>query len=804
MELLIHDLRLALRQIRRAPAFAFFIVATLTVAIGANTTIFSAANALLLRPLPWPESHRMVQLTGSYVGRGDDWSVSLPNALDWRRQNQSFDDLAYYQGASLSFAGDGHPERLRALRSSANLFALLGIAPAMGRAFTAQEDAPNAERVALLSHALWQRRFGGAADVVGRVISLSGNPHTIVGVMPEGFSFRRPGVELWMPLRQDETTWGRGNGGLQVLARLSGRVTVEQAQLDMDAVSARLAEAYPATNAELGAQLTPLREALYGDQIFLALYTLLAAVAFVLLIACVNVGNLLLARATTREREVAVRTALGASRRRVARQLLTESLLLALLGGAGGVVVAVWGTRTLAAAIPEGANIPPEFHIDVVVLAFTAALTVLTGIGFGIAPALKSARPDLTQLLGGRSGSAGNRQRARRRNLLVVAEVALATVLLVSAGLMVRSLSGLLATDPGFHTSDVLTVRVSLDASYRQSEQVTTFQRQVEERMKAVPGVRAAGAVDWLPLGGTSNFNDFRLENDDTKQSAGFVIVTPGYLDAMGIPMIRGRGLEESDVRALPGAVVINQTMARRFWPDREAIGMRIRASMDEGDSASYWRTVVGIAGDVRHGGLDQEPRAEMYVPLSQYRYTLSAITFVVRTDQDPLALGEPVRQAIWSVDANQPVFEVRTMERLVRESSAVLLARILAGALAVFGLVALLLAALGLYGVISYSVAQRTYEIGVRCALGADRRRVLGLVMGQGMSLVAMGMFLGLMGAFAMTRLMKSILFTVSTLDPISFAVPAVTLFAVAFVATLIPALRAASINPLLALRTE
>jgi putative ABC transport system permease protein len=799
-----YDLRHALRQIRRAPAFTFFVVTTLAVAIGANTTIFSAVNALLLRPLPWAESHRLVQLTGSYVGRGDDWSVSLPNALDWRRQNSSFAEIAYYQSASLSLTREGSPEQLRAQRTSANLFPLLGVGPQLGRGFTPEEDTPTGERVALLSYALWQRRFGGAADVVGRIISLSGNPHTIVGVMPESFSFPRPDVELWVPVRHDETTWARGNGGLQVLGRLNAGMTLEQAQRDMAAVSTRLAESYPATNAELSAHLTPLRQALYGNQLFVALYTLFAAVAFVLLIASVNVGNLMLARATTREREVAVRAALGAGRRRVAAQLLTESLVLASLGGAGGALLAVWGTRALAAAIPEGSAIPPDFAVDKVVLAFTAVLALLSGIGFGIAPAIKAAQPDLTQLLGGRSGSASNRQRARRRNLLVVAEVALATMLLVSASLMIRSLSGLLATDPGFRTSDVLTFRVSLGARYTQSAQIAGFQRQVEEHIRALPGVQGVGAVDWVPLGGTNNFNDFRFEESPAQQSAGTVIVTPGYHDAMGIQLIQGRGIEERDVRAGPGVVVINSTMARRFWPDRSALGTRIRIGMDDGDAEPYWRTVVGVVGDVRHSGLDEQPRAEMYVPLAQLRWPLSGMTFVVRAEQDPLALVEPLRQAVWSVDPEQPVYQVRTMERLVDESSAVLIARILAGALALFGAVALLLAALGLYGVISYSVAQRTYEIGVRCALGADRRRVLALVMTQGMSLVATGLVFGLIGAFSMTRLMKSILFTVGALDPISFIFSAGALAAVAAAATSIPALRAARIDPVMALRAE
>jgi predicted permease len=806
MQALLHDLRYALRQIRLAPAFTFFVVITLAIGIGANTTIFSIVNALLLRPLPYTGADRLVQLSGSYIGRGDDWSVSLPNAVDWRKLNHSLEDIAYLRGAGYSLVTEDRPERLEAVLASANLFPLLGVQPALGRGFTPAEDAPSGERVTILSHSLWQRRFAGDPAVLGRVITLSGNPVTIIGVMPADFSFPGPGIDLWTPVRADETTWNRGNGGLMVIGRRLPDTTLPQAQADLDAVSQRLAQEYPQSNQELSAHLQSLQTALYGgSQVSRVVTTLLSAVVFVLLIACVNVANLLVARGTGREREVAVRTAIGANRPRVLRQLLTESLLLALLGGVAGTVFALWGTRALPALIPEGGNLTRDFSIDGRVLAFTLLLTLLTGIAFGLAPALRTSRADLQQLLGGRSGRT-TRARVRRRNLLVAAEVALALMLLVAAGLMVRSLSDLLARNPGFRSQNLLTLRVSLDASYATKEQVLSYQQQVLEKLRAVPGVTQAGAVDWIPLGGTNNFGDFRIEGSSSEKSenAGTVIVSPGYLAAMEIPLSRGRRFEDSDVRAAPGVVLINQTMAKRYWPDQDPLGERLQVSMDNGDPQPYLRTVIGIVGDVRHSGLDDEPRAEMYVPFAQLRWVINGMTFVLRTRQDPLTIGAAAQQAIWSVDRNQPVYDVRTMERLVRESGAVMLARVLAQALALFGLVALLLAALGLYGVISYSVAQRTWEIGVRSALGAEPGRVLALVLRQGMSVVALGLCIGLAGALALTRAMQSLLYDVSASDPLAFSIAALTLTGVALFATWVPARRASRVDPVIALRME
>jgi predicted permease len=796
------DLRFALRQLRRSPGFALFVISTLAVGIGANTTIFGVVNALLIRPLPFQDSQQLIALTGAYKNRGADWSVSLPNAVDWGRRSRSFSGSGFYQSTSVTLAGNDRPERLEAVAVSSALLATLGLQPALGRVFTADETSPKGERVVLLSNALWQRRFAGDRGIIGRTVTLSGNPYTVIGVLARSQSFPHPDVQLYLPLRSDETTWNRASGGLQVVARMKPGVTMEQAQRDLDRVSKQLAAEFPKTNEELSAKVWSLRGQLYGgSDVSLVLYTLLGAVGFVLLIACVNVANLLLARATGREREVAVRAAIGASRQRVLNQLLTESLVLAFLGGAGGVLFSLWGVRLFARLIPADSGLPTDFRLDGRVLAFTAGLTLFTGLLFGAAPALNAARTDLTSLIGGRSG-AGTRRRARARATLVVAQVALAAVLLVSAGLMIRSLNALLLTDPGFRPENLLTMRVMLDANYKSPEQTLSFQQRTLERLRTLPGVTAAGAVDWLPLGGTNNYNDIQLADrrDQKPENVGTVIVSAGYLNAMGIQLVKGRDFNATDTRSSPGAVIVNRTFAQKYFDRREPIGERILIGWEAGEKP-YWRTVVGVVGDVKHSGLDKEQRTEIYVPFAQLPWTFSGMTFAVRTRTDPLALAQPAQAAIRAIDPNQAIYELKTMERVVRDSGSVFIARVLAGALGVFGLIALLLAALGLYGVISYGVAQRTYEIG---ALGATRADLTKLVMGQGLALVGVGLGIGLAGAVAATRVLSSALHGVTAHDPATFAQAALTLVGVAVLATLLPARRAARIDPAISLRSE
>jgi putative ABC transport system permease protein len=800
MEKLLQDLQFAARQLRRAPTFAAIVIATLAVGIGANTAIFSVVNALLLRPLPYPESTELVSLAGAYRDRGNDWSVSYPNARDWRAQSRTLADAGWFQGASYSLVGGERPERVQGTRASSTLLPTLRVQPAIGRNFTEAEDRPGAERVAIISHGLWQRHFAGSADVLGRTLTLSNNGYEVIGVMPPGFNFPGPGVDVYVPVRASEETWNRFSGGLQVIGRMKPGTSVEAVQQDMDRVSAALAEAFPEPNADLTAYARTLRDALYGEETPTIVLTLLGAVGFVLLIACVNVANLLLARSAGREREMAVRAAIGAGRSRVLRQLLTESVLLGVLGGALGVLLAIWSARAMAAAIPEDAPFTRDFSIDAAVLAFAVLLSLGTGILFGLAPALHGARSNLNSLLVGRAGHQ-TRQRGRRRGLLVIAEVALALMLLVGAGLMIRSFARLVGTDPGFDADRLITMRVGLDSRFDSATTAHAYQRRVLNELRALPGVEHAAAVDWVPMGGTNNFNDFQIVGREGNQNAGNIFVTDGYLAAMGMPLLRGRDFTERDALAAPGVVIVNRTFAEKYFPGEDALGKQLHIGWDPGD---YVRTIIGITGDVRFGGLDQDPRAELYTPYMQMPWSMGGMTFVARTAGEPLALVEPMQRAIWSVDADQMIYDVRTMQRIVGESSSVLMGRILAVALGVFATLALTLAALGLYGVISYGVAQRTYEIGVRAALGAARADLLRMVLGQGLRLVVFGLLIGLVGAFALTRVMESLLFGVSATDPLTFAAVATLLVAVSAAASLIPALRAARVDPVTALRTE
>ncbi len=814
MERLLQDLRFALRQIRRSPAFAFFIVATLAIGIGANTLVFTALDTILIRALPFPHGEQLVSISASYKGRGDDWSVSLPNALDWREMNHTFTDVAYYRNGtpSMTLTGSGVPERVAVGLISPNLFSVLGVSPALGRSFTAAEGEPNAASLVVLSDATWRRLYGADAGILGRTISLSGSPYTVIGVMPRAFAFPSPDQQMWVALRANNSTWNRGSGGLSVMARLRTGMTLAAAQKDMDGVAAVLAREYPDIIGEntslgaMGAHLSSLRDSLIaGSQVTRMLYVLMAAVALVLLIACVNVANLLLARATVREREVAVRSAVGAARGRITRQLLTESLVLALVGGTIGVLLALWGTNTLPRLIAEGVSLPRRYPLDLRVLGFSVGITCLTGFVFGVGPAIKATSGGLSVLLGGRTGH-GTRAKGRRRNLLVVAEVALAVVLLVSAGLVIRSLAQLVRTDPGFRTDRLLTMRVALDARYSSLDMITDFETRMLSALRAVPGVRAASLADFVPMSGTSNFNDLHVEGDalDKPINVGTVVTGTGYLDAMGIPLRGGRAFDEHDTRGGPGVAMVNEAFVAHHLQGQDAIGKRVLLTWENGKQP-YWRTIIGVFGNVLHSGLDDEgPRDEIYLPASQLPFNLGTMAVVVRTQGDPAAVANAARQAIWSADPNLAVYAVKDMSELIGATTAMLIGRVLAGGLALFGFIALLLASLGLYGVISYSVAQRTYEIGVRSALGADTRKVLRMVMLQGLRLVGAGLVIGLLASFAATRLLKSLLHGVGAADPLSFAGMSLLLLAVAAIATAIPSRRAARIDPILALRAE
>lgn len=817
-----NDLRFALRQLLKSPGFAAVAVVTLALGIGANTAVFSVVNAILLRPLPYPEPDRLVQLRLDRSGSSST-VVGSATYLAVRAQSQSLEGIAAYAGSDMSLTGSGSAERVVAGSVTAGFFPLLGVRPAHGRNFTRDEDTPGGPKAAIVGYGLWQSRFGGDPGLLGRTLRLNDENYTVVGILPAHFRYPEP-FEIWTPLALKETIGGtsraaqESNEGLgsvlvKAIARLKPGVTLSQAQAELQTLQHRVQQrgADPAPRGEGEGEgenlwsVVGLQEQIVGD-VKGALLILLGAVAFVLLIACANIANLLLARAATRRQEMAVRVALGAGRFRICRQLFTESVLLSLMGGGLGLLFAYWGVR---AGVPWTGGVLPTVHdvdLDAGVLAFTLGVSVLTGLVFGLAPAFQAWRADVTASLGGaaRIDTGGNRHRLRR--LLVVMEVALALVLLIGAGLLVKSLSRLKAVDPGYRPEGVLTFQVALSGE-KSARQKVQFIEQIVERLNALPGVAAAAGTDSLPLTPFERITatdiegrppiNFRTAKPGEVTPASRPTVTVGYFEAMGIPLRKGRTFTARDTRPGSDAVIVNEAFERHHFPGGSALGKRIRL-MAGGDQR--WQTVVGVVRDVRQSGLAGDVMLEVYSP--SLEDSGSGLSFVARVNGDPAALIPAIRSVLAQIEPNQPIHNVMTMEqRLADTTTSPRWTTVLLGT---FATVALVLTVVGIYGVMSYAVAQRQREIGVRMALGAQRREVLGLVLGDGLRLTAVGLVAGLGGALFLTRFLASHLYSVNVFDPATFAGVTVALTVVALLACWLPARRATRVDPMVALRGE
>ncbi len=811
MDSLIKDIRYGFRALRRRPGFSAIAIVTLALGIGANTAIFSLVNTVLLRPLPFtnPEQLVMIWEDAAFAGFPRN-TPAAANYQDIKTQNQVFSEVAAMDQRSFNLTGDGEPQKIEARGVTANFFPLLGVKPLTGRWFSPEEDKPGANRTVMLSNALWQQRYGGT-NVLGREILLNGEKYTVVGVMPPTFQFLNSKVGLWVPIAfTPEQLASRGRHYLTVVARMKPGVTFAQADTEVRTIFQRIAHDNPDTAGRLMAYAYPLREQVSGD-LRRPLYVLLAAVAFVLLIACANIANFLLSRVASRRREMALRSAIGASRMDIIRQLLVESLLLASFGAAGGVLLAFISFAFLQKLIPDGLVGSHSLSLDLPVLGFTFLIALLTSVVFGLAPALQASRIDLNEALkqGGRSGSqaGGN----RLRGAMVVVEVSLALVLLVGAGLLIQSLMKLRGQYSSMSPEKVLTLRTVLARSkYSEQPQRIGFYKQVLERVKSLPGVDAAGYTTTVPLEWKGGTNGFAIEGRSVEQatSGGLAYdanhrqVSADYLKAIGIPIVQGRGFAESDdERSLPVAI-INQTMARVYWPGESALGKRFKLG-DPGDNEVPWVTIVGIAGDVRQMGVDEPVKPEMYFPYQQgIEPFYTPRDLVVRTSVEPLSVVATATNAIHQIDPDQPVSNIRTMKDVVGEETAS--QEMGMTLLTIFAGLALLLATLGIYSVLAYFVVQHTQEIGVRMALGAQRRDILSLVMKRGMSLALLGVGIGLAGSFALTRLMSGLVFGMNVADPLTYGAIAFLLVAVSLVACLVPAQRATRVDPLKALTYE
>jgi putative ABC transport system permease protein len=806
---MLQDLSYAVRQLLKSPTFTIVAVLAIALGIGANAAIFSVINAVLLRPLPYHDPDRLVTILEDY-----DRPVAPGNVADWRAQNHAFEDIGSAESWTANLSKTGQAESVKGLRVSPNLFPTLDVQPLQGRFFASDEDKTGKEHVVILSHGLWQRSFGGNADIVGQPITLQGQPFTVVGVMPAGFQFAPFWVtkaELWVPLALGPRATSREGQSLRAFARLKPGVSLEQARSEMATITARLEQQFPGTNRNITVQL--LKDKVVGD-VRPALLVLLAAVSFVLLIACANVAHLLMARGAARRREIAVRAALGADRWRIIRQFLTESLLLALLGGAAGLLLAFRGIAVLTALIPQSLPRAQSISLDSHVLLFTAAVSILTGVVFGVVPALQASDVNLRDALqeAGRGGSE-NLRHNRLRSVLVASEFALAFLLMIGAGLMVRTLIALRAIDPGFEPHHVLSAVVSVAGSEEaQPQKRLPFYQQTLERVAALPGVESVSAINHVPLAGDTWGFPFSIQGRARSRpgegpNALYRVVLPGYFRTMGLSLVKGRDVSESDSMNAPGVVIINQRLARTYWPGEDAIGKRI--TLDDSGKNPNWLTVIGVAQDAKQDQWTAPPRPEMYLPLLQSHEYLNDtsshfeyITLVVRTTGQPAAIANDIKAAVAAIDKNVPVSEIETLDEAVADLNAQ--PRFESWLLGSFAGLAVLLAALGIYGVMSYSVCRRTQELGVRMALGAAQNDVIRLVVRQAMTLALIGALCGLMAAVALTRLMSSFLYGVRPFDLPTYVAAAAAISGVALVAGYIPARRATRINPVTALRSE
>ena len=798
---MIKDIQFAARSLLKRPGFTLIVVLTLALGIGANAAVFSVINAVLLRPLPYRDADRVVTLWQNNIKAGIPRNDVAPaNFIDWSEQSTSFEAIAGIEPFGFSMVGDGEPERLSAWVVTSGFFQVAATDALLGRTFTAEDYVPGNNRVVVLGHGLWQRRFGGDRGIVGRTLNFNGQPYVVVGVMPPQFQLP-PDREIWVPgIIQESQRQRRGATYWNVVARLKQGTTVAQAQEEMNGIAARLAAQYPDTNGEMGVSVVPLFEQLTGH-IRSALWILAAAVGFVLLIACVNVANLLLVRGAERQREFAIRSALGAKRLRLLRQTLTESFLLVLVGGVTGVLLASWLVKLIPAL--SSSKIPRVEHVsmDFRVVLFAYGVSLLTAIVFGLVPAIQFWRNDIQSTLKESGRSAATPVRQRLRKALVISEVAIAIVLLVGAGLLLRSFVRLLQVDPGFAKENLLALQVFMPRTYDKPEQLTGFFDQSIEKIRSLPGIETAAVIATPPfivLEQDANFNIVGrpAAPKGSEPSAFYAPVSSEYLNALSIPLKKGRFFTNFDKAGSPPVVVINETMARRYFPNEDPLGKRLVVIFGR----EVTREIVGVVGDVLHNGLHVEPRAEMFVPHQQ---SASAhMTFLVKTRTEPASQLPAVKGAIREVNPRQTFAKTATMEELVSESLKQ--RRFNLFLLGLFALIALLLATLGIYGSISYSTRQRTNEIGVRIALGAQSRDVLRLVVGQGVALALVGVAIGLGAAFLLTRAIKGLLFGVSPTDPLTFLAISLLLLFTALIASFIPARRATKVDPLVALRTE